>query len=187
MGINSISNELVLTYIKDYRAFIFKHASLVKQSCKRLELDDIIQTIYLAVLQAGHKYNGNSESNYVAYFSKVVINTCRTIVKTYFRQKNRPFNESISLDEFVNEEEKGTTYSEFVKDSDSSLLHPEVYLRNQEFVNKIEEIYESSDSFEKKVLQYYFEGKDIAMIATLMKKSQKTIYSVIARFKDKIK
>lgn len=82
-----------------------------------VELEDLMQSGYIAMVEAVHYYNPESG----AAFSTCLINRLKTVFAeaTGYRTKrgqNEPLNNSFSLDKTVDDESDGTPFGEFVPD-----------------------------------------------------------------------
>ena len=187
MAIKKATNnhEKVVKYLQEYDRFLYKIALSVKIKCKRLEIEDIKNEIILVILTNYDKYDDSKCIKYSSYYSQIAINAANNIVRKYWQEKNRINVTCVSLDEYV--EEHKFQYITMFKDEDESILYPENMYALSEITRKISDVKSKLNSFEKKVFELHFQGKDVEKIAIKLKKSKKTIYYVLACIKEKIK
>lgn len=89
----------------------------MRSSSCGVELEDLMQSGYIAMVEAVHYYN---PENGVA-FSTCLINRLKTVFAevTGYRTKsgqNEPLNNSLSLEKTVDDESDGTPFGEFISD-----------------------------------------------------------------------
>ena len=179
-------NEFVLNYIKKYEKFIAKIAVSVCHKCPKLEVEDVKQQLILSLLTTS-TYDESKANAFGTYFSQIVINASFNIIKKYWQYKNRVNAESVSLDKYIDENKGNSSFVNFLKESEESYYNPKIYANRECIYEHIETIKKTFNEIETIVFNYYMEGKNVAEMATLTKKSKKTIYNALASIREKLK
>lgn len=169
-----------------YDGLLNKFSHLVYRRCAELDFKDIKQTLILRMVIAYRQFDHTQPDKEFSFFYQVLANESNLLIRKYYSPRNKIHLSLVSLDEFLDEEEK-TTYHSFLCDEETAYYNPEVMYSRKILQEKIEECYLCFSKQEKEVFDYYQQGKSIAEIAVLLSKSKKTIYNTMNRIKFKIK
>ena len=181
------NTELILDYIKKYDKFITKMAFSICRKCPKLEIEDVKQEFILNLLTCNSNYQKEKSPSKSTYFSQIVINCSYNIVRQYWQYKNRVNAEAVSLDSYLTDNKDSNTFMSFVKENDESYANPVNYAKRIWVKEAIEKLKAKLNNYEIKVFDYFLEGKTVAEIAKLVKKSTKTVYNVLSAIKEKTK
>ena len=178
--------EEITHLIHHYDSLLNKFTYSVYRRCSELEFKDIKQNLILRMIMAYRRLDKSMPEKEFSFYYQVLQNESNLMVRKYFSPRNQINLSLISLDEYVDEEEK-TTYHTFVCDSDNEYYNPEMMFTRKLLQEKFEACYNEFSEQEKQVYHYYQSGKSIAEIAKILSKSKKTIYNTMNRIKLKIK
>ncbi|MCD7904307.1 MAG: RNA polymerase sporulation sigma factor SigH [Clostridiales bacterium] len=147
--------------------------------------DDIIQEGTIGLFKAIRDYKENNDTTFFSFADLCVTRQIMTAIKAANRQKHIPLNSSVSLNRNFLDEDKNSTYLEFL--SDGNLTNPEVLvIGNEERENIEAKILKALSKFERQVLIYHLRGLKYTEIAKLMNKEDKSIDNALQRIKKKV-
>ncbi len=143
-------------------AAIEKYASTVKRVCfihlkNAADTEDVCQNVFLKY--ALHEAPFENDSHEKAWILRVALNESKDLLKNFFR------SHTVSLPDYIKEE--GVTQPEQSQTLEAVLALPEKYRRT--------------------VFLYYYEGYNAKEIASMLDTTPNTIYTQLARAKEKLK
>ena len=169
-----------------------KYKSLVRAKSRAYFLigadtEDIIQEGMIGLYKAVRDYNEEKSASFRSFAELCVNRQMITAIKAATRQKHQPLNSYVSLNKPVYEEESEQTYMDFLQNTSSTLLNPEVMLIGQENKSFLEDqMIKNLSSFETKVLVLYLQGRSYFEIAHALDKPEKSIDNALQRVKKKL-
>ena len=177
-------NQLAENYI------INKYKKIVKMKARTYFLvgadkEDIIQEGMIGLYKAVRSYNDLKLSSF-RIFAEICINRqIITAVKMALRQKHKPLNFSVSLNQPIYFENSDRTLLDIVNDvniNDPMCL----FLTKERFRELNINLKKLLSKLEIKVLESYLEGKTYREIASEIKKTVKSVDNAIQRIKSKL-
>jgi len=177
-------NQLAENYI------INKYKKIVKMKARTYFLvgadkEDIIQEGMIGLYKAVRSYNDLKLSSF-RIFAEICINRqIITAVKMALRQKHKPLNFSVSLNQPIYYENSDRTLLDIVDDvnmNDPMCL----FLTKERFRELNINLKKLLSKLEIKVLESYLEGKTYREIASEIKKTVKSVDNAIQRIKSKL-
>ena len=141
---------------------IDKYGDMIRRICfihlkKETDVDDIFQNVF--VKYATKEITYTSSEHEKAWFIRVSINECRSMLRRWFRQK---VDLSDDLSKYGLE---------------APAQHPEV----------LEAVLKLRDTYRNVVYLYYYEGYKITEIADILNRSENTIHTWMKRAKEQLK
>ena len=169
-----------------------KYKSLVRAKSRAYFLigadtEDIIQEGMIGLYKAVRDYNEEKSASFRSFAELCVNRQMITAIKAATRQKHQPLNSYVSLNKPVYEEESEQTYMDFLQNTSSTLLNPEVLLIGQENKSFLEDqMIKNLSGFETRVLVLYLQGRSYFEIAHALDKPEKSIDNALQRVKKKL-
>lgn len=148
-----------------------------------LEYSDLHQEGMLGLSEAISSFKSQKDVQFRTFANLCIERQIFTALKKASRKKHILLNDSLSLDNTVNDDE--TTILDFIFDKSSD---PSIYIESKE--NKLEllnKIYTVLTVFEKEVFELKINSFDYNEISQLLGKSYKSIDSAIQRIRTKVK
>lgn len=147
--------------------------------------DDVVQEGMIGLFKAIQSYSADKEASFKTFAELCVNRQIITAIKTASRLKHGPLNDSVSLNDPVNEEEQGTTLGEMLHAGKD--MEPEEELLMKDLMDSISSNEQNLFSaFEMQVWNEYLRGRDYREIAQILDKSPKAVDNAIQRTKKKI-
>jgi RNA polymerase sigma-70 factor (ECF subfamily) len=139
-----------------------KYADTVRRICfihlkNHTDVEDVFQDVFLKYLLHGGTFESDDHER--AWLVRVAINSCKDLLKSFFRRK------VVSIDEV-------TAELSYVQDENRDVL---------EAVLKLPEKYKDV------IYLFYYEGYTAVEIAKILGKNENTIYTWLSRAKAKLK
>lgn len=169
---------------------IYKYKKLVKMKSRAYFLvgadrEDIIQEGMIGLYKAVRSFDDLKLSSFRAFAEICINRQIITAVKMASRQKHKPLNFYISLNQPLYYENSSRTLLDIVNDVNmndpmSLFLNQE---RFREFKIKLKKLL---SKLERSVLESYLEGKTYREIAIEIKKNVKSIDNAVQRIKSKL-
>ena len=139
----------------------------------------------IGLFKAIQSYSAGKEASFKTFAELCVNRQIITAIKTASRRKHGPLNDSVSLNDPVNEEEQGTTLGEMLHAGKD--MQPEEELLMKDLMDSISSNEQNLFSaFEMQVWNEYLRGRDYREIAQILDKSPKAVDNAIQRTKKKI-
>ena len=141
---------------------IEQYADMVRRICmihlKNYEdAEDIFQTVFLKYVLRSEPFD--SPEHEKAWIIRVTVNTCRDLVKSFFRSR------TVSLDQLIE------------KPQDMPEDHSDI----------LEAVLELPARFRDVVYLHYYEGYSAPEIGRILKKNPNTVYTLLARARQFLK
>ena len=147
--------------------------------------DDVVQEGMIGLFKAIQSYSTDKAASFRTFAELCVNRQIITAIKTASRLKHGPLNDSVSLNDPVNEEEQGTTLGEILHAG--SDVDPEEELLMKDLMDSINSNEQNMFSaFEMQVWNEYLRGRSCREIAQILEKSPKAVDNAIQRTKKKI-
>lgn len=160
--------------------YVKKYLPLVNN--KGLEYNDLYQEGLIGLISAINAYKERKENKFSTFAFVCIERRIITAVKLASRQKHKILNDSYSLDYH---DENSLSLNEIISSSDGQLLDDLVKNENEELFNN--KLNKELTKLELDVYNLRLSGFSYEEIATMLKKSVKSVGSTIARIKLKIK
>ena len=170
--------------IKKYEPLINKVALKMLPYCKGngLELEDLVQEGMIGLNHAIERYKEQEDILFFTYAKKCIERKIISVVIGAHRQKNKPLNESISV-EFSNPDDLRVDV--LLKDNH---MNPENIIIDRENESELlDKINESLTDLEQQILQLKMDGFEYKEIALIVNKDEKAVDNAIQRIRNKIK
>ena len=182
----SEGNEIALNLIYEkYKPLINKIATnMYRRYCSNtsLEKNDLIQEGMLALNSAINHFKEQKDTLFYTYAKTCIERKIISVVIGAHRQKNKPLNESISV-EFSNTDDLRVDV--LLKDNH---MNPENIIIDRENESELfEKINESLTDLEQQILQLKMDGFEYKEIALIVNKDEKAVDNAIQRIRNKIK
>ena len=169
-----------------YKHFVEMKAKKYKKYIKGKGLDynDLIQEGMIGLSEAIRDFKTNKDVKFSTFANMCIERQINSALVKANRIKHRMLNESVSLDDKVNDSDKSLIDIVFdINDKD-----PSYYLIHKEEMEDINKLIETKlTSFEMEVYNLYVKNFNYNEISKLLGKSYKSIDSAIQRIKKKIK
>lgn len=169
---------------------INKYKKLVKMKARTYffigaDIEDVIQEGMIGLYKALRNYNDSKIPSFRIFAEICIYRQIITAIKKASRQKHKPLNYSISLNQNINFECDNRTLFDVV--DDININDPmDIFLAQERFQELKIELNNILSKMERKVLKCYLEGKTYRDIALEMGKSVKSIDNAMQRIKRKL-
>lgn len=158
------------------------------------EQNDLIQEGMIGLFKAYRSYNFSSPATFKTYASLCIKRQMQTALEKNNRQKNRPLNAYLSINNQGKILLSSTTESSNSFDDENGFYLEEGSLSPEESVIFREKLTEIAgkingtlSSYEKRVLKFFMSGMDYVEIATKLNKEPKSIDNALSRIKMKLR
>ena len=192
---NELNDEEIIELIEkgDENAYSFilnKYKELVNLKVAKYyiigaEKDDIIQEGMIGLFKAIKGYNKSRQNSFKTFANLCIERQLITAIKNSNRQKHKPLNFYLSLNnsKYENEEDG----EEFINTFDSKTIEdPLDTVMKKEYMDNLEAIMETTLSkFEKQVLSRYVKGESYVDIASQLDSTVKSVDNAIQRIRKK--
>lgn len=167
--------------VEDY--LLAKYKQLVRGKSRALYLtggdqEDLLQEGMLGLFKAIQEYDESRDARFVTYASTCITNQLYKAVSASMRKKHQPLNDSLSLNELVDE----SNWDAANEDSPERIL-----LEQESYIGIGKKISDVLSPFENKVLALYLKGSDYVRIAKDLGKSPKSIDNALQRIRKKVR
>ncbi len=169
-----------------YSPMIHKEINRVKKLAYTLGIDmaDLTQEAMLAFSTAINNYNDEEETKFLTFATLCVRRKLQNYLDKYSTNKVKTYNSSVALDVEIGD--KGEHLVDYLKDAEGRA--PLNKLINEESLVKINKsIKEKLSENERLALGYALIGMEVPDIAEKMGKTQKGVYNLIYRARQKLK
>lgn len=141
---------------------IDRYADMVKRICvlhlkNTSDTEDIFQEVFLKYALSSLAFEG--EEHEKAWLIRVTMNQCRDFLKSVFRRKTLPMDEALS----------------FVAGS------------KEDYTEVMEAVFSLPQKYKDVVYLHYYEGYSAVEIGKLLKKNTNTVYTLLARAREKLR
>ncbi len=148
-----------------------------------LEYSDLVQEGMMGLTEAIKSFNDTKNAQFKTFANLCIERQIFSLLKKASRKKHTLLNDSISLDEKINEDDNTLLDIFFEKGKD-----PKELIEYRENKNELfEEIEKSLTPLEKEVFNLKVNGFDYKEISQLLNKSYKSIDSSIQRIRVKVR
>ncbi|KGX90405.1 RNA polymerase sigma70 factor [Pontibacillus halophilus JSM 076056 = DSM 19796] len=193
--LGSLADEEVVVYVHrgDTQALeylINKYKNFVRAKARTYFLigadrEDIVQEGMIGLYKAIRDYQEDKLSSFKAFAELCVTRQIITAIKTATRQKHIPLNSYVSLDKPIYDEESDRTLLDVI--AGAKALDPEELILNREKFGDMEEkMSELLSDLERKVLNYYLDGRTYQEISEELDRHVKSIDNALQRVKRKL-
>lgn len=161
-----------------------KHRNMVRAIARGFFLfggdnDDVLQEGMIGLFKAIRDFDAEKNVSFIAFSRLCIKRQIITAVKTANRNKNKPLNNALSL-----EQSDFSVQSPFWVGADEN---PESIIIEQESISFItHQVSDKLSTFEQKVLSLYLGGKTYSEISRELNKEPKSIDNAIQRIKRKL-
>jgi len=158
------------------------------------EQNDLIQEGMIGLFKAYRSYNFSSSASFKTYASLCIKRQMQTALEKNNRQKNRPLNAYLSINNQGKILLSSTAEANNSLDDETGFYLEEGSLSPEEsiiFREKLSEIAGKINGtlslYEKRVLKFFMSGMDYVEIATKLNKEPKSIDNALSRIKMKLR
>ena len=147
----------------DVNLAIERYADMVRRICfvylkNRSDTEDVFQTVFLKYLLHGDAFDGAEHEK--AWFTRVAINACKDLLKSFFRKQVVP------LDLIAERAADGA-------DDDQADVR--------------EAVLSLPVKYREVVYLFYYEGYSAVEIARLLRRRENTVYTLLSRARKQLK
>ena len=175
---NEDANEILLY---KYRPLIVSEAKrIIKYSSGGVDLNDLIQEGLLGLSEAINTFREDKDTNFGTYAKLCVERKMYSVIKSTRTYKNKILNESISLEDDV--DNLNDKYLADTKNNPFDMISEQEY--EEQLLQKLND---KLTDFEKQVLELKKNDFDYKEIAEILDKDSKSIDNAIQRIKLKLK
>lgn len=152
--------------------------------------DDLYQEAMIGLFKAYQSFDSEIKSDFKSFASLCINRQIQSAIKSANRQKNRPLNEAISLNnqggyDFIMNASEDDDILFFIIPSTEQL--PDAKLISKEEIARIKtEIINNLSNFERQVLTLYLKGLSYKDMAKKLDKNTKSIENSLTRIKNKL-
>lgn len=167
---------------------VARYAQLVRACARPYFLaggdsEDLIQEGMIGLLSAIRSFSPDREAGFRTYAETCIRNRLRSAVRTAARDKHRPLNHSISLDDpFFDGNEDPRTYNAA---ADRLQAPEDLLIGREEREGRMKALRNVLSGFEKTVLELYLAGLSQNEIAQRVGKSLKSVDNAVQRIRRK--
>ena len=148
------------------------------------EKEDMVQEGMIGLYKAIKSFDVEKQNSFKTFANLCIERQLITAIKTSNRQKHIPLNSSFSLNTSAYDENDETSIMEIL---DTKLVEdPLETITKKEYFEAVESrIDKNLSTFEKKVLDFYFQGESYVNIATKLDAQVKAVDNAIQRIRKK--
>ena len=177
------------TEISDY--LMEKYKEFVRKKARAMfliggETDDLIQEGMIGLFKAIQNYQADKETSFRTFASLCIDRQLYSAVQNSNRQKHQPLNSYVSLNRPLYEEEYEMTLLDVLGENEKVVNPEEIMINREQYEDTERKLSKLLSDFEKKVLNYYLEGKSYQEIGEILKRDSKSIDNALQRIKRKI-
>ena len=192
---DDMKDEEIINLIKNgddnaYSFILNKYKELVNVKVTKYyiigaEKDDIIQEGMIGLFKAIKNYNDAKQNSFKTFANICIERQLITAIKNSNRQKHKPLNSYLSLNNSKYEDDENG--EEFINTFDSKTIEdPLDTVMKKEYIKNLEQAIDTSLSkFEKQVLKRYIKGESYINIATQLNSTVKSVDNAIQRIRKK--
>ena len=192
---DDMKDEEIISLIKNgddnaYSFILNKYKELVNVKVTKYyiigaEKDDIIQEGMIGLFKAIKNYNDAKQNSFKTFANICIERQLITAIKNSNRQKHKPLNSYLSLNNSKYEDDENG--EEFINTFDSKTIEdPLDTVMKKEYIKNLEQAIDTSLSkFEKQVLKRYIKGESYINIATQLNSTVKSVDNAIQRIRKK--
>lgn len=148
-----------------------------------LEYNDLFQEGMVGLTEAIKNYKDNKDTKFASFANVCIERQILSVLTSAQRKKHSLLNDSCSLD--VTIDENGRTILDFIFDGTTD---PSVKVENDEYNELLYgSLYSEMSDFERSVFDLKLLGLEYKEIASLLKKSYKSVDSALQRIRSKVK
>ncbi len=158
------------------------------------EQSDLIQEGMIGLFKAYRSYNLSSTTSFKTYASVCIRRQIQTALERNNRQKNRPLNAYLSINnqgkillQTTNEKSDSFEDETGFYLEESGLSPEESVLFKEKLAELADKINQGLSNYEKRVLKFFISGMNYVEIAARLKKEPKSIDNALSRIKIKLK
>lgn len=195
MDYQSCSDEMLIDMYRVGDRFAIdvlfeRYKNLVRKKAKAMYLaggdsDDLIQEGMIGLYKAVRDYDDSREATFATFASLCINRQMISAVTAYNRKKNTPLNSYLSFDLPANTDDENEMRLVDVLKSDNDSDPESMYIDREYTLLLKEHLMKSLSSFEKQVVELYFEGNDYREIANILGKTPKAIDNALQRIRTK--
>ncbi|WP_211272849.1 RNA polymerase sporulation sigma factor SigH [Domibacillus antri] len=183
--------ELVHSGDSDSSEFLInKYRNFVRAKASRYFLiggdkEDIVQEGMIGLFKAIRDFREDKLISFMAFAELCITRQMITAIKTATRQKHSPLNSYVSLNKPIYDEGSDQTLMDVI--SGAKIMDPAILIINREEARDIEQkMDELLSEFERKVWDFYMEGRSYIEISKELNTHVKSIDNAIQRVKRKL-
>ncbi len=168
-----------------------KYGALVRMKARTYFLigadhDDIVQEGMIGLFKAIRDYNEDKQSGFRGFSELCITRQMITAIKTATRMKHSPLNSYVSLNRPMYEEEYEMTLLDVLSENARVVNPEEIMINREQYEDTEKKLFKLLSDFEKKVLNYYLQGKSYQDIGEILRREPKSIDNALQRIKRKI-
>lgn len=168
-----------------------KYGSIVRKKARTYFLigadhEDIVQEGMIGLFKAVRDFSVDKQSGFRGFAELCITRQMITAIKTATRMKHSPLNSYVSLNRPLYEEEYEMTLLDVLGENEKVVNPEEIMINREQYEDTERKLSKLLSDFEKKVLNYYLEGKSYQEIGEILKRDSKSIDNALQRIKRKI-
>ncbi len=168
-----------------YSPLIHKEINRLKKKAfiYGIEFSDLTQEAMVGFSFAINSYDEEGDVKFITFATTCIRRRLKNYIEKFETVKNKSYSKSISLDTNINE--RNTILDQLEEFISSEPLRK--IINDETLVEVSGSIMKKLSENERLVLQYTVDGKSVKEIADIMSMSNKQIYNLIHRARNKIK
>ena len=148
-----------------------------------IEKADLYQECLIGLIHAINSFNDSKDVTFYTYANACIKSTLVSALRQSFRKKNKPLNNSYSLDNLI--DESNNSFYDILRDEKSD--PNDLLLQREETIELINKLKEKLSKNEYKIFEYKVKGLSNIEIAKLLNNDKKYIENTIFRINKKYK
>ncbi len=171
-------------------ALLNRYKALVRQKASAMfmlgaDSEDVIQEGMIGLFKAIRSYQTDQGASFSTFANRCISSQITDAVRQASRQKHRPLNESLSLQNLLSGEFKGSPTD--VKDIPTQDHDPEQILLSHEETEQLQSFLQQQLSeLEQQVIRLYLQGKSYREIADELNYTSKRVDNALSRIRQKL-
>lgn len=167
-----------------YKPIIYSYAKKMAVIGKRygLEYDDFVQEGYFGLFSAIKKYSTNRNCLFYTYATLAIKSKMNNLIINQKSLKNKTMNESISLDEPINNSQKNLI--DYIPDSGALMV--DAYIENKQIENYVKDLVYGSEFNNGLIMELKWNGFKYSEIRELLEFNYYFIKKVALMFQKRL-
>lgn len=167
-----------------------RYKGLVRQKASAMfmlgaDTDDVIQEGMIGLFKAIRDFQPDQGASFATFANRCVAAQITDAVRQASRQKHRPLNESVSLQNLVSPDDAEQSRSD--RDIPATVDNPEQSLMSREENDQLQSYLKAELSdLEQQVLQFYLRGRSYREIAAELHCTPKRVDNALTRTRRKL-
>ena len=177
---NETASEII---IEKYKPLINNIINDYMKKYNVIEKSDLYQECLIGLIHAMNSFDENKNVTFYTYANACIKSNLVSALRQSFRHKNKPLNNSYSLDNLI--DESNNNFYDILRDDNSD--PSDLLLQREENIELLSKLKEKLSKNEYKIFEYKIKGLSNDEIAALLDKDKKYIENSVFRINKKYK